>query len=193
MSFENAAVRGDLDAASNVLVLADAFDSGAVCEDLLAEGGSDRVNVLAVVTRDPDRHARNLVERTGPVGNLHYVVLTELQQSVPETFGEDLDVSRATAAAVDPRDLTGIGIEASKRLAEWAPLDARTVVCFDSLTTLLQYVDVKTLFRFLNLLTQRVRSVDARAHYHLDPDVHDGRTVSTLSQLVDAVVEIQDA
>jgi hypothetical protein len=37
-----------------------------------------------------------------------------------------------------------------------------------------------------------VRSVDAVAHYHIDPEAHDDQVLATLSSLFDAVARFDD-
>lgn len=85
-------------------------------------------------------------------------------------------------------DLTGIGIAVSEYLAEWGT-DRPTVLCFDSITTLLQYTDIQAVFRFLHVLTRRSEQAGARAHFHLDPAAHDDRTVHIITSLFDRVIE----
>lgn len=89
-------------------------------------------------------------------------------------------------------DLTKLGIVLTDQLREWAENDYQTVVCFHSLTTVLQYVELDRLFQFLHVALQRLRAADAIAHFHLDPSAHDEKTVNTLGQLFDAAVEITD-
>lgn len=67
--------------------------------------------------------------------------------------------------------------------------DGETVVCFHSLTHLLEYVDVETAFRFLHVLLERVRDAGARGFFHIDGDIHEETTVLELTTLFDAVAE----
>lgn len=67
-----------------------------------------------------------------------------------------------------------------------------SMLCFRSLSTLLQYADLEAVFKFLHTLTSRIETGDARGHYHMDPTTHDERTVQTLLQLFDAAVRIED-
>jgi len=99
-----------------------------------------------------------------------------------ETAGAD-DVTVKSVST--PDDLTGLGITLSQALSTHD--DA--VVCFDSLTAALQYVDTETAYEFLNALTGHLYAADARAHFHLDPTAHDTTTVDALASLFDAVVE----
>lgn len=63
-------------------------------------------------------------------------------------------------------------------------------LCFDSLAPLLSEHDPETMFRFLHLLTHRVRSVEGMAHYHLTTD-RGNRTIALLEPLFDAVIELR--
>jgi hypothetical protein len=95
----------------------------------------------------------------------------------------------------NPADLTTLGIEISELFStmtsESAGADS-TVVCFDSLTTLLQYADLRNAFRFLHVVTGRIKAAGAVGHYHLDPEAHDNQTVATIKGLFDAVVQIDE-
>jgi hypothetical protein len=64
----------------------------------------------------------------------------------------------------------------------------RIVVCVSSLTALLQYVDPQRAYRFLNSLTNQFASLDAHAHYHLNPSAVDDQVVCSLSSLFDDAI-----
>lgn len=89
----------------------------------------------------------------------------------------------------DSRDLTRLGVLINKYLGRTEP---PPTVCFHTLTELLQFVGVQKLFRFLHVLQGRVRSVDARAHYQIDPRSIDEQTISTLKPLFDFTITYDD-
>jgi hypothetical protein len=99
----------------------------------------------------------------------------------------------STATVSEPGDLTGLGIKVNQCLSAWEDEAALTVVCFDSVTTLLQYVDTQRAFRFFHVLTRRVRSLGALAHYHVDPAAHDEQTIATIEGLFSDVYEYDEA
>lgn len=100
----------------------------------------------------------------------------------------------STATVSEPGDLTGIGIKVNQCLSAWEDDDdVRTHVCFDSVTTLLQYVDTRRAFRFLHVLSRRVQSVGALAHYHVDPGAHDEQTLATIEGVFSDVFEYDEA
>lgn len=98
----------------------------------------------------------------------------------------------STAVVSSPGDLTGLGIKLSQCLSAWEGHDNDTVVRFNSLTTLLQFADLKRSFRFIHVLTGRISSAGAVGYFHLDPEAHDEQTLATLRGLFDIVLERQD-
>lgn len=99
--------------------------------------------------------------------------------------GTDGDVSIET---VSPTDLTGLGIALTEYASQWSHASGHLTICFHSLSILLQYVGLRHAFRFLHNTAGVLRSADATAHFHMDPSVHDDRTVNTARMLFDAVV-----
>lgn len=87
-------------------------------------------------------------------------------------------------SVADPNDLTGIGIAVSDQLSEGAH------VCFDSVTTMLQYVERERAYTFLNSLLGHLWNAKATAHFHFNPDAHDPQTVASVTSLFDARVDV---
>lgn len=81
-----------------------------------------------------------------------------------------------------PGDLTGLSMPLSEFLAE---ADG-PVVAVDSLTTLLQYNDRSTAFRFLTVLSAQVGRSQGGALCVVSPTCHDEQTVHTFEQLFDS-------
>lgn len=94
-------------------------------------------------------------------------------------------------ALSDPADLTGLGILVSQYLKEWANTENQIVIYLDSLTALLQFVDLNTAYRFLHVLTGRVKSVGGRTYYRVDPDAHETQTIATIQSLMDDTIALQ--
>jgi hypothetical protein len=186
---------GDLDGVSNVLVLLPAMDEearAAYYERLLSEH-VEELDVLAVDYRQtPDQWIDEWQRRVGERPRRCTIVsVDEATRSMTGGATETTRRGPNTVACVkSPTDLTGLGITISEYLAEEG--GDRTVLSFDSLTVLLQYVDLRRAFRFFHVLANRVQTVDATAYYHIDPGAHDDQNVATLSSLFDAVAEFED-
>lgn len=137
----------------------------------------------------------------GPPGEVHALGVTYNRSPrgwldhVEASLGGEPASSRVIAAGGDaaapavsveaPEDLTGIEIAVTDRLP---PETGTAAVCFDSLTALLQYVDLDRAYRFVHALVERLWEVGAYAHFHLDPGAHDDETVGSLAALFDGVV-----
>ncbi|PSP96710.1 hypothetical protein BRC94_11835 [Halobacteriales archaeon QS_5_70_17] len=180
---------GQLSDAYNVLLRSSSIDwlsSGACVPPFLPE---DRevgdVDLIAVsYTRTGTEWSAAWEERLGTLPGRSVIV--GVDDAVRESDGGRSDVVETNES---PDDLTGIGITLSEYLSSWGCEGGDLVVCFDSLTALLQYVSLQRAYRFLHVLTGRAAAVGARSHYHLDPGAHDDRTVATLTSLFDAVVD----
>jgi hypothetical protein len=182
-----------------VLLLAPSLDATTdeVCLDLLSLDDSSETNLLWVTyTRSPDSCVQDWLSHAGErPRNMRFVSVGETMRSASAQAGGD--ATRRTGGETietlsNPGDLTGLGIKLSEILKGWSQSDARTVACFDSLTALLQYADLQTVYKFLHVLTGRFEAADVTAHFHLDPEACDAQTVGTLTSLFDAVVEHDD-
>lgn len=104
------------------------------------------------------------------------------------TIAEDTGSETTVETVSSPSNLTDVGVALDKLCSALESADGRPVCWLPSLTALLQYVDRQRGYQFLNAVSNRLASVDAFAHYHLDAGAHDDRTVDTFASLVDAVV-----
>lgn len=196
----------------NVLVLAPPMSEreDTVCTDLLRTVPPSEAHVLAVtMTLSPDDLIELWLRHVGAEFPAETVILsagtgrgtpgTGTEPGNPAAGHGDTESVRVATVA-DPGDLTGLGVEITRHLDRWedeqeaadGDTGGTSLLCFRSLSTLLQYADLKDVFRFLHTLTCRIEIGDARGHYHMDPTTHDEQTVQTLLQLFDAAVRIED-
>jgi len=164
-----------LDGARNVLLAEPAMGSGReTCRSLLF-GTADEPSVLFVTyTRDVDE----CLERVDVPAdrNLGVISVGDARADSPGAAVEQVST---------PGDLTGLGIRVGQFLSEWDP---PVVVCFESLTAMLQYVDFETAYEFVHTVTGQIHAAGARAHFHIDPAAHDETVVAGFTSLFDAVV-----
>lgn len=93
-----------------------------------------------------------------------------------------------------PGDLTGISVETAKLMRyfeEEGTTDVRHGLV--SITTMLQYLDVSTVFRFLHVYTRRIADTRGLGIFTLDGPAHDTQTVNTISGEFDGVIEVREA
>lgn len=159
--------------------------------DILAHGASDGEGTIVVTTRDSSER-----------------VLSEYQSVLPNPDEADIGVvdcvtqhqGRSTADtptvkyASSPVDMTGIGIKFSEFVEEfYSEREIRqNRVVLDSLSTLLVYSDLQTVFRFMHVFTSRIEDADALGVYLIESTAHDSETMNTMKQLFDGVVAIDE-
>lgn len=188
----------DVSAASNVLLLASPMEAASdeACVDLLNVEPPGGTSVLWVtLTQTPDHRLRRWRKHAGDdlPAELFFADFgsgagdVEPSSTIESARGGSITVE----VVVNPANLTRLGVVLSDRLDAWDGTGRQTTLCFDSLTALLQHVELQPAYRFLMALTKRVAETGGIAHYHLDPAAHDERTVRTVTSLFDAVMKIE--
>lgn len=189
-----------LDDAGNVLVCTSSLSDTErnVCMDLLNVADPSDLNALFVSFSESYEEVINqLHDRVGELPTqLGIITMDDFIRSASSDDGFfPLDhTGTSLAAAADPSDAIEVGIQISEYFESCGvsfgcPPDERIVVCFDSLTGLLQYEDIPQVYRFLHVLTGLLRSLDAVAHFHIDPEAHGNEHIPTLRGLFDVVIE----
>jgi KaiC/GvpD/RAD55 family RecA-like ATPase len=159
----------------------------ALSLDVLAHGTKAGEGAIVVTTKDgADRVLEDFGKRVSYEGKPVAVVdCVTRQQGVGEI--RDDDRIKYTSS---PVDMTGIGIKLSEFLQAF--YEDRNIernrIMLHSLSTLLMYADLQTVFRFLHVFTGRIQSVGGLGLFAIDASAHDDRTMNTLKQLFDGIV-----
>ncbi|MCO8268078.1 RAD55 family ATPase [Haloferax prahovense] len=155
--------------------------------DILAEGTRNGEGAVIVTTKDgADRILNDFGKRLDYEGKPVAIVdCVTKQQGVGEV--RDDDRIRYTSS---PVDMTGIGIKLSEILKEYYQDRGlpENRIMLHSLSTLLMYADLQTVFRFLHVFTGRIQSVGGLGLFTIDADAHDDRTMNTIKQLFDGII-----
>lgn len=184
---------------ANIILLAPTFESGAErwCSTLLEPAiGHDGTILYVTDAKTPDSCIEDWREQYGNQnpGQVGFVTFNAMLRSNGGGAGVDVELE-GTDVRVRPVDspgnLTKLGVELNSMLTEWSADAEEVVVCFHSLTSMIQYGDVEKVYRFLHVFANQVRSTGAHAHYHLDPTAHEETDVNLLKTICDAVVEPQ--
>jgi hypothetical protein len=185
------------DGAENVLVLAGSMDgtSEYCAERLDSPPGTASPSALFVSLDDaPDRRLEAVIGgRTDRPTNVGVVCCDETRGAAAAGptggagAGPAVTPGPWVTTVGSPGDLTGLGVRIEEALSAWADEPGSLELCFHSLTTLCQYADERTVFRFCHAVTRHLAAVGASSHFHLDPGAVDDRTVATLSALFDRV------
>jgi KaiC/GvpD/RAD55 family RecA-like ATPase len=163
-----------------------------LCLDILADGVENDEGAIVVTTKDSaTRVLSDFASRTAYEGKPVAVVdCVTKQQGVKDVLEDD-----RIKYASSPVDMTGIGIQLSEFLQAFYQTRniKRNRVMLHSLSTLLMYSDLQTVFRFLHVFTGRIQSVEGLGLFCIDKTAHDSQTLNTLKQLFDGVVETDES
>ncbi len=180
----------ELSPGTNVLISGPSLSGKrTLAYEILAVGANSGQGSIVVTTKDSAEKVlsafADLVEGEPPIG----VVDCVTKQRGIGAVEDDSTVKYASS----PVDMTGIGIKLSEFLEEFH--DGRGLtenrILLHSISTLLMYSNLQTVFRFLHVFTGRIQSVDGVGVYVIDSTAHDAQTMNTLKQLFDAVIELE--
>jgi KaiC/GvpD/RAD55 family RecA-like ATPase len=95
--------------------------------------------------------------------------------------------------ASSPVDLTGIGIRISQFFEDFLMKKniQKTQLHINSLSTILMYSNIHTVFRFIHVFTGRIKAAGALGIFVMESGMHDEQAITTLKQLFDGVMEIK--
>ncbi|SFR42055.1 RAD55 family ATPase [Halogeometricum limi] len=155
--------------------------------DILASGAETGDGAIIVTTKDGAKRVLADFEKRTPYEGKPVAVVdcVTRQQGVGEI--RDDDRIKYTSS---PVDMTGIGIKLSEFLQAF--YQDRNIeqnrIMLHSLSTLLMYADLQTVFRFLHVFTGRIQSVEGLGLFAIDASAHDEQTMNTLKQLFDGII-----
>jgi len=187
---------GGLRAASNVLILAPPLTYAEhlayrmACPRALGEW------TVAISTDERAADVMGALRRLGAERSQIGIIDAVTKSSVPTLR----DTARAKFIT-SPLDLTSMGIKFSRMVEDmWkegamadppGPMPPPVRLCFNSISTLLMYAQLEVTFKFLHVITNRMKKLEGIAIYVLNSDSFDGRTIATIKQLMNIVIEVR--
>ncbi len=112
---------------------------------------------------------------------------------VTKTIGSVAVENEYIKLATSPLDLTGIGVKIGQFLENFLTKQdiQKTQLYFNSLSTILMYSNIQTVFRFIHVFTGRIKASGALGIYVIESGLHDEQIIATLKQLFDGMIEIK--
>lgn len=112
---------------------------------------------------------------------------------VTKTLGGASVENENIKIASSPVDLTGIGVKISQFFEEFymKKNTKKIQLHINSLSTILMYSNIQTVFRFLHVFTGRIKAAGSMGIYVIESGMHDEQAISTLKQLFDGMIEIK--
>lgn len=183
------AIRAQLADASRVLLLGSNLRGNHICHKALAAHEKPRRIIGVTYTQSPERWLRT-----------HHLQDENAESLAVLDVGGQRSSNRAFAdggltnveTVPNPGDLTGLGIALNRQFERFEDASGDLLLCFDSITALLQYADLETAYRFLHVLTTQLDHSNGVGFFHIDPGAHDDKTLHTLLSLFDASIDTDD-
>jgi hypothetical protein len=162
-------------------------EDGEHCDDLMnvAESSARAELFVTFATDATDRIGFGAVGMGRQPAKRGIVVVGDTMGARDDPDFTDPLAEASVASAADLRDL---GQTISGFCRAWHDQGHEIGVCFDGLGDLLDANDPEPVFQFLHVLTNRLESVGATTHVHVDPDRVPERTRLTFEQLFDDTV-----
>jgi len=159
--------------------------------EALEHGSVDGEGVIVVTTRD---NSERIIDDFRTILDDPESTDLGIVDCVTKHQGRNVQDSDMIKYASSPVDMTGIGIKFSEFVEEFYRNRGieKNRVMFDSLSTLLMYSNLQTVFRFMHVFTSRVENADAVGIHVIESTAHDEETMNTLKQLFDGIVRTDD-
>lgn len=183
---------GGIKKGSNIMLIGPPMSGKKLILNYILYHGTvqDDSAVIKVTTRYPASHVfewfeeNNLSLPSSKIGIVDCVI---------KTLGKEAVETENIKIASSPVDLTGIGVKISQFFEEFFMKKKlrKIQLHVDSLSTLMMYSNIQTVFRFLHVFTGRIKSAGALGIYLLEEGMHEEKDVVTLKQLFDGLIEIK--
>jgi KaiC/GvpD/RAD55 family RecA-like ATPase len=161
-----------------------------IAREILAHGLDERDGAIVITTRDS---AERVLSQFG-IEQDHEERPIGVVDCVTEHMGRSVTDTLTVKYATSPVDMTSIGIGFSNFVEYfYSELGCeRNRVMVDSLSTLLMYTTLQTVFEFMHAITSRVDDVDALGVHVIESTAHDEQTLHTIEQLFDGTIEVDE-
>ena len=183
---------GDIKGGTNIMMIGPPMCGKDDITNIIAYHGLINKNAAVIVsTREPGKNVLDWFEsRDLSIPPEHIGIV----DCVTRTLGFGAPDTENIKMASSPVDLTGIGVKISQFFERfWMEMQIKeTRLCINSLSTILMYSNLQTVFRFLHVFTGRIKAANALGVYVIEDGMHDEKTIVTLKQLFDAMIEIRE-
>lgn len=183
---------GGIKKGSNIMLIGPPMSGKeAILNTIVYHGTAKNDNaVIAVSTRESATHILEWFRQnklTLPMSRIGIV------DCVTKTLGGTAVETENVKIASSPVDLTGIGVKISQFFEEFfMKKNIRKIqLHINSLSTVLMYSNIQTVFRFLHVFTGRIKAAGALGIYVIEGGMHDEQAIATLKQLFDGMIEIK--
>jgi KaiC/GvpD/RAD55 family RecA-like ATPase len=158
--------------------------------DLLAAGLEGENGLLIVTTNETAAACIDELEHRVATLDRDQVGVVDCSGGSQQQAIRDIATQRVSS----PDDLTGISIGTAKLMQQFATQEISSVRHgLVSVSTLLQYLDLTTVFKFLHIYTTRITDTQGLGIFTVDNVSHDPQTINTVVSEFDGVIELRES
>ncbi|HEX7628275.1 MAG TPA: ATPase domain-containing protein [Candidatus Methanoperedens sp.] len=185
---------GGIKKGSNIMLIGPPMSGKeAILNHIMYNGVVQNENaIITVTTRESAAHILEWFKENNlnlPMSRIGII------DCVTKTLGGASIENENIKIASSPVDLTGIGVKISQFFEEFfmKKNTQKIQLYINSLSTILMYSNIQTVFRFLHVFTGRIKAAGALGIYVIESGMHDDQAIATLKQLFDGMIEIKSA
>ncbi|MCZ7382973.1 MAG: recombinase RecA [Candidatus Methanoperedens sp.] len=183
---------GGIRKGSNIMLIGPPMSGKEVILNHIMYHGAAR-NDNAVITVTTNRSATQILEWFEENKLVLPLSRIGIIDCVTKSLGGAVVENENIKIAGSPVDLTGIGVRIGQFFDNFfMKKNIRKVqLHINSLSTILMYSNIQTVFRFIHVFTGRIKATGALGIFVIESKIHDERVITTLKQLFDCMIEIK--
>lgn len=185
---------GDVKGGTNILLIGPPMcGKDIILNNIMFQGLSDGEFAVFITTAESGENIINWFKENKN-GIEDHMDQFGVIDCVSKTLGLKVEDTKTIKRVSSPVNLTGISVGITSFFEEfWMKKEIHKArMCIDSLSTMLMYSNIQTVFRFLHVHSRRIKTADAIGIYIVESGMHDEQTIVTVKQLFDGVLEIKN-
>lgn len=183
---------GGVKKGSNIMIIGPPMSGKEIILDYIMYYGAVKNDnaIIKVSTRYPASNVFKWFEENNISLPLSKIGIIDC---VTKTIGKEAVEAEHIKIASSPVDLTGIGVKISQFFEDFFIKKKlqKIQLHIDSLSTLMMYSNIQTVFRFLHVFTGRIKAAGAMGIFLVEDGMHDEKDIVTLKQLFDGIIEVK--
>lgn len=176
---------------SNIMLIGPHMsEKGTIINNIVYQGLKAGGSAVIVNTREAGENVIDWFNYNHPDITLENLGIVDC---VTKTMGLPTIDTDNIKRASSPADLTDIGVKISQ-FFEYFRIKKnmqKTTLCINSLSTILMYSNIRNVFRFLYVLTGRIKAAGDIGIYVVEERMHDEQSLTTLKQLCVGMIEVK--
>jgi KaiC/GvpD/RAD55 family RecA-like ATPase len=183
---------GGIKKGSNIMLIGPAMSQkDVILHNIMYHGTA--INENAVITITTHESATHIIEWFKENKLVLPMSRIGIIDCITKSMGGTISETENIKTASSPVDLTGIGVRISQFFEDFLIKKniPKLQLHINSLSAILMYSNIQTVFRFMHVFTGRIKEAEALGMFVMDSVMHDEQTITTLKQLFDGIVEIK--